>query len=49
MVVVAAGEAKNPRRNMPKAIRRLFWRIILFYVLEALAVGLLVPYNDALL
>ncbi|KIX93401.1 uncharacterized protein Z520_10820 [Fonsecaea multimorphosa CBS 102226] len=45
-VVIAAGEAKNPRRNLPKAIRRVFWRLVFFYVLGSLAVGLLVPYND---
>lgn len=45
-VVVAAGEAKDPRRNLPKAIRRVFWRILLFYVFGSLAVGVLVPYND---
>lgn len=43
---VAAGEAENPRRNIPKAVRRIFWRIIVFYVLGALAVGVLVPYNN---
>lgn len=25
MVAVAAGEAENPRKNIPKAIRRVFW------------------------
>lgn len=46
MVASAAGEAANPRRNIPKAIRRVFWRIIIFYVLGSLALGMLVPYND---
>ncbi|MCJ1272246.1 hypothetical protein MMC21_000032 [Puttea exsequens] len=46
MVAVAAGEAENPRRNIPKAIRRVFWRIIFFYVLGALAIGVLIPYNE---
>lgn len=45
MVAVAAGEAENPRRNIPKAVRRVFWRIIFFYVLGSLAIGVLVPYN----
>lgn len=45
-VVVAAGEAENPRRNLPKALRRVFWRLVLFYVLGSLAVGVLVPYNN---
>lgn len=46
MVACAAGEAANPRRNIPKAIRRVFWRIIFFYVLGSLFIGMLVPYND---
>ena len=45
-VVIAAGETKNPRRNLPKALRRVFWRMMIFYVLGSLAVGVLVPYND---
>jgi len=46
MVAVAAGEAENPRKNIPKAVRRVFWRILFFYVLGSLAIGVLVPYND---
>lgn len=46
MVAVAAGEAENPRYNIPKAVRRVFWRILFFYVLGSLAIGVLVPYND---
>ena len=46
-VAVAAGEAENPRKNIPKAVRRVFWRILFFYVLGSLAIGVLVPYNDA--
>jgi amino acid transporter len=47
MVAVAAGEAENPRKNIPKAVRRVFWRIILFYVLGALAIGVLVSSTDS--
>ena len=46
MVAVAAGEAEDPRRNIPKAVRRVFWRILFFYVLGTLALGVLVPYDD---
>ncbi|KAL9129419.1 MAG: hypothetical protein Q9217_002124 [Psora testacea] len=46
MVAVAAGEAENPRYNIPKAVRRVFWRILFFYVLGALAIGVLIPYNE---
>lgn len=47
MVAIAAGEAEDPRRNIPKAVRRVFWRILFFYILGSLAIGVLVPYNDA--
>ncbi|KAI8215233.1 putative proline-specific permease put4 [Colletotrichum sp. SAR 10_76] len=46
MVVVASGETENPRRNIPKAIRRVFWRIALFYVLAIFLVGLCVSSED---
>ena len=45
-VAVAAGEAKNPRRNIPKAIRRVFWRILIFYFFGTLAIGVTVPHTD---
>ncbi len=43
---IAAGEAKNPRRNLPKAIRRVYIRILLFYIGGVTVIGLLVPSND---
>ncbi len=46
MVVVASGETENPRRNIPKAIRRVFWRILLFYVVSIFLVGLCVSSKD---
>jgi amino acid transporter len=42
----AASETENPRRNISKAVRRVFWRIIIFYVLGILITGMLVPYDD---
>ncbi|KAL8836348.1 MAG: hypothetical protein Q9170_002962 [Blastenia crenularia] len=46
LVAVAAGEAENPRHNIPKAVRRVFWRILFFYVLGTLAIGVLIPYDE---
>jgi AAT family amino acid transporter/lysine-specific permease len=43
---VAAGEAENPSRTIPRAIRQTFWRILLFYVLAILIIGVLLPYTD---
>ncbi|EMD41814.1 hypothetical protein CERSUDRAFT_79441 [Gelatoporia subvermispora B] len=47
IVAIAAGEAKNPRRNLPKAIRRVYIRILLFYIGGVTIIGLLVPSNSA--
>ncbi|QRV87854.1 amino acid permease [Ceratobasidium sp. AG-Ba] len=49
MLSIIAGEATAPRRIMPKAFRTVFVRLILFFVLGSLAVGILVPYNDPIL
>ncbi|EOA90317.1 hypothetical protein ACJQWK_07998 [Exserohilum turcicum] len=46
MVAVAAGEAENPRKNIPKAIRRVFWRILFFYVLGTFIIGTTISSND---
>lgn len=45
-IIAAAGEVQNPQSSIPKAVRRVFWRIFIFYCLGSLAVGLLVPYNE---
>jgi AAT family amino acid transporter/lysine-specific permease len=45
-VGVAAGEATNPSVTIPRAIRQTFWRILLFYVLAILVIGVLIPYTD---
>ncbi|KAI8951159.1 AAT family amino acid transporter [Xylaria longipes] len=46
MVVVAAGETEDPRRNIPKAVRRVFWRVAIFYVLAIFLVTLCVSSDD---
>ncbi|KAK1223783.1 hypothetical protein PQX77_013307 [Marasmius sp. AFHP31] len=46
IVAIAAGEAKNPRRNIPRAIKRVYIRILLFYIGGTFIIGLLVPYNE---
>ncbi|MEJ7304416.1 gamma-aminobutyrate permease, partial [Staphylococcus caprae] len=33
VVAVTAGESDNPEKTMPKAVKQVFWRILLFYVL----------------
>ncbi|MGO2806336.1 amino acid permease [Glutamicibacter arilaitensis] len=46
LVGVAAGEAKDPRREVPKAVRTVFWRIMLFYIGAIFIIGTLVPFTD---
>ncbi|KAF4511617.1 hypothetical protein G6O67_003398 [Ophiocordyceps sinensis] len=48
-VSMAAGEAENPRAVMPRAYNAVFYRLTAFFVLGALCVGILVPYNDPVL
>lgn len=46
VVAVTAGEALEPERTIPRALRSVFWRLALFYVGGiALLVGL-VPWQD---
>ena len=46
LVGVTAGESENPRRDMPRAIRTVFWRIMLFYIGAIAIIGFLLPYTD---
>ncbi|MFC7393177.1 amino acid permease [Scopulibacillus cellulosilyticus] len=46
IVGVAAGESENPAKNVPKAVKSIFWRILLFYVLAILVIGLIIPYTN---
>ncbi|KAK7409354.1 hypothetical protein QQX98_008479 [Neonectria punicea] len=45
-IAMAAAETKNPRKAIPKACRNVFIRIIIFYLLAILVVGMLVASND---
>jgi len=46
LVGLAAAETKNPLNSLPGAIRQVFWRITLFYILGLFFVGLLVKHTD---
>ncbi|TFK91621.1 amino acid permease [Polyporus arcularius HHB13444] len=46
VVAIAGAEVKNPRRNIPKAIRNVYVRLLLFYIGGVFIIGLLVPSND---
>ncbi|KAH8107816.1 amino acid permease-domain-containing protein [Cristinia sonorae] len=42
---ITAGETRNPSRNMPRVVKFVFWRILIFYILCILLIGLNVPWN----
>lgn len=46
VVAVTAGESDNPKESMPKAIRQVFWRILLFYIGSIFIIACLIPYSD---
>ncbi|KAI8090561.1 amino acid permease-domain-containing protein [Thamnidium elegans] len=46
VVGITAGEAKNPTKTVPRAIRNTFWRIIIFYILTILLLGMCIPYDN---
>lgn len=46
IVGVAAGESEDPAKNVPRAVRSIFWRIFLFYILAIVVIGLIVPYTN---
>lgn len=45
-ISVAGAETRNPRHNIPKAARRVFWRIMLLYLVTIFCVGLVVRSDD---
>ncbi|KAH8729812.1 amino acid permease [Ilyonectria robusta] len=46
LVGVTVAEAQNPRKTIPKAIKLTYYRILFFYCLSVLLVGMIVPYNS---
>ncbi|KAK3676972.1 amino acid transporter [Recurvomyces mirabilis] len=46
LIGVTVGEAQNPRRNIPRAIKLTFWRILVFYICSVFLLGMVVPYNS---
>ncbi|EFX02102.1 amino acid permease [Grosmannia clavigera kw1407] len=46
-LAMAAAETRNPQRAIPRACKNVFARIIIFYGLAVLIVGMLVASNDS--
>lgn len=45
LVGLAAAESQTPVQSLPSAVKQVFWRITLFYILGLFFVGLMVPYD----
>lgn len=43
---LAAAETANPQKSLPKAVKQVFWRVVLFYIVSLAIVGCLVPYTN---
>jgi len=46
IVGLAAGESENPQENVPKAIKTVFWRILLFYIGAIIVIAFLIPFTN---
>jgi len=46
IVGITAGEARDPEKSIPSAIKKVFWRLALFYILAMAIIALLIPYNS---
>ncbi|PKS04926.1 hypothetical protein jhhlp_008292 [Lomentospora prolificans] len=45
-ISMVAAEAKRPRIYVKQAFKTVYWRFGIFFILGALCVGIVVPYND---
>ena len=46
LVAIAAGESAHPWKNVPRAVKATFFRIVLFYILTILTIGLCINAHD---
>jgi amino acid transporter, AAT family len=47
IIAVTAGEAQNPEKTIPRAMRNIVYRLILFYVLAIAIMVTIVPWTQA--
>ena len=46
VVAIAAGESEDPEKNVPRAIRSVFWRMLIFFIGSIVIIGFIIPYTD---
>ncbi|PWA02035.1 hypothetical protein BB558_001839 [Smittium angustum] len=47
IIGITVGESENPKRDVPRAIRSVFFRIMLFYILTIFIIGLAIPRTNS--
>lgn len=47
LIGVTVGETENPRKNIPMAIKRTFYRILILYIGGVFVIGLVVPRTNS--
>ena len=47
LIGVAAGESENPEKTIPRAIKSIFWRILIFYLGTIIILGAIIPFTQA--
>ncbi|KAK6087041.1 amino acid permease [Seiridium cupressi] len=45
-VAITGGESRNPKKDIPKALKQTFWRILIVYVGMVFFTGLIVPSDS---
>ncbi len=46
LIGITAGESAAPEKSIPAAIKQVFWRILLFYILAIFVITAIIPYTS---
>lgn len=46
LIGITAGESATPEKSIPAAIKQVFWRILLFYILAIFIIAAIIPYTS---
>nr|WP_127849110.1 amino acid permease [Lacticaseibacillus hulanensis] len=46
LIGITAGESATPEKSIPKAIKQVFWRILLFYILAIAVIAAIIPFTS---
>lgn len=46
LIGIAAGESEDPAKVIPRAVKNVFWRVLLFFVLSVIVISSFIPYTS---